>query len=246
MKNIKNRIKTIALSSVIISSLSFPIYADTNDIGVKPVFTLEDGIWYPGHELSKPFVIYNNKSKNIRVNKIKLDIDRIYDEYGFALTSEEFKQVLQHSKVVLKYKDKELYNGSLYTLVEKGVVISPSIKVYRNSEKTLDMSISMDEKYITNASQGLTGEFNIAISYNYESSGGGIIDPEEPDTEGPENPDIENPNIEKPDTDVDGEELPQTGGMINSYTLTGLGLLAAGVGIALDRKSSEKGGKKDE
>lgn len=43
-----------------------------------------------------------------------------------------------------------------------------------------------------------------------------------------------------------GDKLPQTGGIINGATLTVLGIGVAGLGLALDRKSSDKGGKSDE
>ncbi|MEG2457984.1 MAG: hypothetical protein RSB41_03745 [Bacilli bacterium] len=88
--------------------------------------------------------------------------------------------------------------------------------------------------------------------------------PDEPNNpENPENPDKpSNPggNPNKPDkpnkpgsgnnnTNVGGstDKLPQTGGFVNSTTLTILGLSVAGAGIVLDRKSSsKKGGKIDE
>ncbi|MGX4598548.1 LPXTG cell wall anchor domain-containing protein [Faecalimicrobium sp. JNUCC 81] len=99
--------------------------------------------------------------------------------------------------------------------------------------------------------------------------------PEDPDNPGgsedadkPENPnnpggseDTNNPNKpggsedtnkplkpNKPGSNIGGSanRLPQTGGVVNSSILTILGLSVAGVGIALDRKSSsKKGGKID-
>ncbi|MBO3444222.1 hypothetical protein [Clostridium sp. CCUG 7971] len=86
-------------------------------------------------------------------------------------------------------------------------------------------------------------------------------DPDNPggseDTDKPEKPnkpggseDINRPSKpNKPGSNVGGStnKLPQTGGLVNSSTLTILGISVAGVGIALDRKSSsKKGGKIDE
>ena len=52
-------------------------------------------------------------------------------------------------------------------------------------------------------------------------------------------------DVVKPD--IDNEKLPQTGGIINSSTLTFLGVLAIGIGVVIEKKSSlRKGGKDNE
>ena len=62
---------------------------------------------------------------------------------------------------------------------------------------------------------------------------------------------IENPGIDeeyKEDVikpEIDNEKLPQTGGIINSATLTLLGALAIGTGLAIEKRSSSRKGGKD-
>ena len=92
----------------------------------------------------------------------------------------------------------------------------------------------MGKEEITNNAQAIESVFSIALTYKDDDT---ILKPEidEDDKE----------DLVKPDTD--NGKLPQTGGTINSATLTVLGVMAIGTGLVIEKKSSSrKGGKDDE
>ncbi len=88
---------------------------------------------------------------------------------------------------------------------------------------------------MNNDAQSLENIFSIGVAYKIDND-----NLEKPDPGNPENP----------GTHVDGStdgKLPQTGGIINSYSLLAIGTITIGTGILLNRKTSkEKGGKHHE
>ena len=323
MKNIKRTLKSLALGSVVCISITLPSYARPKDSGVvniSPIFTKNDGHWYPGRIQSNNFEMSNNGSRAIRVDKLIIDLtscknyktDKVIDK-----GSSEFRKIAQNSTVTLKSGNKVLFEKTIASLLdESGALLNETIRIGAKSSVNLNMSISMNGEEIGNESQAIQSIFSVGVNYREESSGGdgsgesGSEDtepeePEEPENPGgsedtdkpdkpenpgesedtdkpdkPENPggseDTDKPDkpenpggsedTDKPDkpggsgstnkpgtggneSNVGGStnKLPQTGGFVNSSTLTILGLSVAGVGIALDRKSSsKKGGKIDE
>ena len=217
-----------------------PISANENTkpVEIQQVFTEADGQWYPGRIQSNDFSIKNNRSKGIKVDRlsIKLTSSRNY-KTGITLNqdSSEFKEISQNSVVRLKQGDKVLFEKSMNQLLEEEwTPLNEMISIQSNSDAKLNMTIDMGKEEITNNAQAIESVFSIALTYKDDDT---ILKPEidEDDKE----------DLVKPDTD--NGKLPQTGGIINSATLTVLGVMAIGTGLVIEKKSSSrKGGKDDE
>ena len=236
----KNSIKLIALSAIMAMCSVIPISANENTkpVEIQQVFTEADGQWYPGRIQSNDFSIKNNRSKGIKVDRlsIKLTSSRNY-KTGITLNqdSSEFKEISQNSVVRLKQGDKVLFEKSMNQLLEEEwTPLNEMISIQSNSDAKLNMTIDMGKEEITNNAQAIESVFSIALTYKDDDT---ILKPEidEDDKE----------DLVKPDTD--NGKLPQTGGIINSATLTVLGVMAIGTGLVIEKKSSSrKGGKDDE
>lgn len=236
----KNSIKLISLSAIMAMCSVIPISANENTkpVEIQQVFTEADGQWYPGRIQSNDFSIKNNRSKGIKVDRlsIKLTSSRNY-KTGITLNqdSSEFKEISQNSVVRLKQGDKVLFEKSMNQLLEEEwTPLNEMISIQSNSDAKLNMTIDMGKEEITNNAQAIESVFSIALTYKDDDT---ILKPEidEDDKE----------DLVKPDTD--NGKLPQTGGIINSATLTVLGVMAIGTGLVIEKKSSSrKGGKDDE
>lgn len=242
----KNGIKLISLSAIMTMCFVMPISADENTkpVEIQQVFTDADGQWYPGRIQSNDFSIKNNRSKGIKVDRlsIKLTSSRNY-KTGITLNkdSKEFQEISQNSIVTLKQGDKVLFEKNMSQLLEEEwTPLNEMISISSNSDAVLNMNIDMGKEEITNNAQAIESIFSIALTYKDDDNT--TVKPEI-DDEGDE--DDNNDVVIKPD--IDDGKLPQTGGIINSATLTLLGAVAIGTGIVIEKKSSSrKGGKDDE
>lgn len=228
----------------VISILSIvPIYAEDVEISIDPIFTQEDGLWYPSRIESKDFNITNNKDTNITIDRIYMDLKSIKNtENNQVLNKEsnEFKELTQHSTVTLKYKDKEILKERLDKIVFKdGVTLRTKIDINSNEKSLLNMTIDMDEE-MNNDTQTLECIFSIGVGYKIDDTNPTV----KPET--PVNPPTNPGSPVKPGTEVGSEsdKLPQTGGILNSASLICIGAIAIGTGLILNKKSSKgKGGK---
>lgn len=234
--------KLFIISAISILSI-VPIYAEDVDISIDPIFTQEDGLWYPSRIESKDFNITNNKDTNITIDRIYMDLKSIKNtENNQVLNKEsnEFKELTQHSTVTLKYKDKEILKERLDKIVFKdGVTLRTKIDINSNEKSLLNMTIDMDEE-MNNDAQTLESIFSIGVGYKIDDTNPTV----KPET--PVNPPTNPGSPVKPGTEVGSEsdKLPQTGGILNSASLICIGTIAIGTGLILNKKSSqEKGGK---
>lgn len=234
----KYGMKLISLSAIMTMCFAIPINADENakPVEIHQVFTDEDGQWYPGRIQSNDFSITNNRSKAIKVDRlsIKLTSSRNY-KTGNILNedSSEFKEIAQNSIVKLKHGNKVLFEKNMSQLLEEEwTPLNEIVSIQSNSDAKLNMTIDMGKEEITNNAQAIESIFSIALTYKE-------------DEETPESPGQGEGKPENPDTNND--KLPQTGGIINSATLTLLGAVAIGTGLVIEKKySSRKGGENHE
>lgn len=232
MKLNKRIIQIFIISSILIIT---PIntFADTNkDISIDHIFTNEDGLWYPGRIESKDFAIGNNREEKIVVDRLSIELNSIKDirnNIFLDKSSKEFKELSKNSIVKLTYEGNILFEAGLDEIISKNnIVLSREISIKPNEKAVLNMTIDMLEE-MNNDAQGLENIFNIGVSYKVDDS----------EIKLP----IDSTNTVKPDTDLNGvNKLPQTGGVINSVSLIAIGSLAIGVGVALNKKSSDKEG----
>ncbi len=235
-----NCTKLISLSAIMTMCFVVPINADENTkpVEIQQVFTEADGQWYPGRIQSNDFSIINNRNKGIKVDRlsIKLTSSRNY-KTGITLNqdSSEFKEISQNSIVTLKQGDKVLFKKNMSQLLqEEWTPLNEKIAINSNSDAVLNMTIDMGKEEITNNAQAIESIFSIALTYKEDEST--VVEPEI---------DEDKDEVVKPD--IDDDKLPQTGGIINSATLTVLGVVAIGTGLVIDKKSSSrKGGRDDE
>ena len=232
----KNIIKLMSLTAIMTMCSAIPVNANENSVEIQPVFTDEDLQWYPGIIQSNDFSIKNNRSKGIKVDRlsIKLTSSKNY-KTGVILNqdSSEFKEISENSMVKLKYGDKLLFEKSMNQLLEEDwTPLNEMISIEPNSYVDLNMTIDMGKEEITNNAQDIESIFSISLTYK--------------DDDTALKPDIDEDNKEdlvKPDEDKG--KLPQTGGIINSTTLTVLGAIAIGTGLVIEKKSSSTKGGKD-
>lgn len=215
-----------------------PINADGNikPVEIQQVFTEADGQWYPGRIQSNDFSIKNNRSKGIKVDRlsIKLTSSRNY-KTGKVLNedSSEFKEISQNSIVTLKQGDKVLFEKNMSQLLEEEwTPLDEMISISPNSDTVLNMTIDIGKEEVTNNAQAIESIFSISLTYK-----------EDDDVVNPEIDEEDKEDVVKPDKD--NEKLPQTGGIINSVTLTFLGAVAIGTGLVIENKSSSRKGGKD-
>ena len=230
--------KIIIISSILLFTCTNS-YADSSEyISIDPILNRDDSIWYPGRVESRDFYITNNSEKEIIVDRLYINLKSSkYLHTGEVLdsNSNKFKELSQNSTVRLTYKENILFEDKLYNLInEKGIVLSQEIGINPNGKSMLNMTRDMDEN-MNNDAQSLENIFSIGVAYKIDND-----NLEKPDPGNPENP----------GTHVDGStdgKLPQTGGIINSYSLLAIGTITIGTGILLNRKTSkEKGGKHHE
>ena len=232
MKINKKIIQTFIISSILFIA-PINIFADTNkDISIDHIFTNEDGLWYPGRIESKDFAIGNNREEKIVVDRLSIELKSIKDirnDIFLDKSSKEFKELSKNSIVKLTYEGNILFEAGLDEIISKNnIVLSREISIKPNEKAVLNMTIDMLEE-MNNDAQGLENIFNIGVSYKVDDS----------EIKLP----IDSTNTVKPDTDLNGvNKLPQTGGVINSVSLIAIGSLAIGVGVALNKKSSDKEG----
>lgn len=234
----KNIRKLMSLTAIMTMCSVIPINANENvkPVEIQPVFTDSDMQWYPGIIQSNDFSIKNNRSQGIKVDRlsIKLTSSKNY-KTGVILSqdSSEFKEISENSMVKLKYGDKLLFEKSMDQLLEEEwTPLNEIISIEPNSYVDLNMTIDMGKEEITNNAQAIKSIFSISLTYK--------------DDDTSLKPDIDEDNKEdlvKPDEDKG--KLPQTGGIINSTTLTVLGAIAIGTGLVIEKKSSSTKGGKD-
>lgn len=234
MKISRKIIQILTITSII--SL-FPIssYADYGDITIDQSFTYEDGFWKPGRIESKDFYINNNKKNDISIDRLYISLKSSeYWKTGEKLdiNSKKFKEFAKYSTVTLKHGNNVLFKDKFENLLSKnGIKLSKDIEIKSNSKELLNMTIDMDLE-MNNDAQALNNVFTIGVAYKIEE-----------DEVPPNNPD----DSVDTDTEVDGgssDNLPQTGGIINSSSLVALGVVSIGTGAVLNKKSDKKGGGK--
>lgn len=232
MVNLK-KIKILVVAIIILFTPSNIYASNMEDILIDQISTQEEGVWYPERVESKDFYIINNKENNIIIEKLYIQLEsckNLKKNQLLDIGSRQFKELSTNSTVKLYYKDKLLFQDKLYNLLsEKGVALEEKVVIESNGKELLNMTIDMD-KNMNNDAQDLENIFSIGVSYK-------IYKDELVTSDFPINTD----KLVNSYTDMGGssdEILPQTGGIINSFSLIVLGILIIVVGISLNRKSS--------
>ena len=232
----KRIIKILAITSII-SSFSISSYAENKYITIDSSFTYEDGYWKPGRIESKSFYINNHKSNKISIDRLYLDLKSSeYWKTGEKLdiNSKQFKEFAKYSTVTLKHDDDVLFKDTFKNLLSKdGIILSKDININANDNELLNMTIDMDLE-MNNDAQALNNVFTIGVAYTQDDTNpDGGEDGTNPDGGG----DGSSPDGQE--NGIDSDNLPQTGGIINSTSLVALGVVAIGTGAVLNKKSKK-------
>lgn len=240
MIKIKETVKS-GMVILIMMTLATKSYAeiDSEDIVIYPILTKKQELWYPGKIESKDFYIINNKEDNIIIDKLYMQLDSskcLRKNEILDIKREKYLEISEHSTVKITYKDKLVLESELNELIhEKGFVLSEEISIKPNEKELLSMTIEMTEEMaeqMDNNSQAIENIINIGVSYKVDTDIG-IGESTDVETGG-----IEENNFIK---------LPQTGGLVNSISLLVLGIITVGIGMILNKKTSNnEGGKHDE
>ena len=216
---------------------------DSEDIVIYPILTKKQELWYPGKIESKDFYIINNKEDNIIIDKLYMQLGLskcLRKNETLDIKREQYLEISEHSTVKITYKDKIVLESELNELIhEKGFVLSEEISIKPNDKELLNMTIEMTEEMaeqMDNNSQAIENIINIGVSYKVDTD-------TDIDTDVGESTDVENSGRGENNFD----KLPQTGGLVNSVSLLVLGTIAVGIGMILNKKTSNnEGGKHDE
>lgn len=246
MIKIKETVKS-GMVILIMMTLATKSYAeiDSEDIVIYPILTKKQELWYPGKIESKDFYIINNKEDNIIIDKLYMQLESskyLRKNEILDIKREQYLEICDHSTVKITYKDKLVLESELNELIhEKGFVLSEEISIKPNDKELLNMTIEMTEEMaeqMNNNSQAIENIFNIGVSYKVDTDTDIDID-----TDVGESTDVENSGRGENNFD----KLPQTGGLVNSVSLLVLGTIAVGIGMILNKKTSNnEGGKQDE
>ena len=244
MIKIKDTVKS-GMVILIMMTLATKSYAeiDSEDIVIYPILTKKQELWYPGKIESKDFYIINNKEDNIIIDKLYMQLGLskcLRKNETLDIKREQYLEISEHSTVKITYKDKIVLESELNELIhEKGFVLSEEISIKPNDKELLNMTIEMTEEMaeqMDNNSQAIENIINIGVSYKVDTD-------TDIDTDVGESTDVENSGRGENNFD----KLPQTGGLVNSVSLLVLGTIAVGIGMILNKKTSNnEGGKHDE
>lgn len=244
MIKIKETVKS-GMVILIMMTLATKSYAeiDSEDIVIYPILTKKQELWYPGKIESKDFYIINNKEDNIIIDKLYMQLGLskcLRKNETLDIKREQYLEISEHSTVKITYKDKIVLESELNELIhEKGFVLSEEISIKPNDKELLNMTIEMTEEMaeqMDNNSQAIENIINIGVSYKVDTD-------TDIDTDVGESTDVENSGRGENNFD----KLPQTGGLVNSVSLLVLGTIAVGIGMILNKKTSNnEGGKHDE
>lgn len=231
----------VILIMVVLATKSYAeINSEDIDIAIYPILTKKQGLWYPGKIESKDFYIINNKEDNISIDKLYMQLElcrNLRTNEILDIEHDKFKEVAEHSIVKMTYKDKLIFESELNELThEKGIVLSEEIYIKSNDKELLNMTIEMTEEMaeqMDNNSQDLENIFNIGVSYKVDTN---------TDVDTDINTDIDVGESTDGENGGSGEnnfdKLPQTGGLANSVSLLVLGTIAVGIGMILNKKTS--------
>ena len=213
MKLGKKIIQIITIASII---PLFPISASAEykDVTIDQSFTFEDGLWKPGRVESKDFYINNNKENDI-------SIDRLY----ISLKSSEYwknGEVLD----INSEKFKEFAKHSTVTLKHEGNVLFEDKFENLLSEDGIKLSKNINVQSNDKELLNMTIDMDLEMDNDAQALNNiftiGIAYTMEEISDSP-------------------EKLPETG--VNTAILVGLGAVAIGAGVVLNKKG---GGKHNE
>lgn len=248
MKNIKRVMKSLAVSCIVCISITVPSFAYQNENVSIQIYQQPNKLLKPGASEVIKFVIKNNTNQKMTVDKIyMMEKSKTVDEKPSL--SKKFEEMAKYTDITIKQTGNEsnkVKSGLKDMLGEKnGVNLKNNVSIYPGKEQSFDMTIDMNEA-MGNDAQSLSKVFSLGTVYNLTSSGGGTTDPDKPTDPSKPGQSHKPSNSNRSNVGGSTDKLPQTGSIVNSTTLTVLGIAVAGLGIALDRKSSNKGGKSDE
>lgn len=184
--------KKIIHTSILISMMSIfsisSVYAEQKQIIIDPIFTQEQGNWYPGRVETKDFYITNNSKNTIEIDRLYIQLKssrNLNTNEALNINSKQFKELSKNSIVKLIHKDKLLFKDKLENLLsENGIVLSQKISIKSNEKALLNMTIDMDEK-MNNEAQYLENIFSIGVTYTVGTNPEPPGPPVEPDNPGP-------------------------------------------------------------
>lgn len=250
MKLIKRILTILSISSIICINFILPVFADkkiNEDILIQ-IYDKQDLLYQPGAYEKVGFTIENKTDKDMSIKKIYfMEKSRVN---GINM-GKAFEEMAKHTTIIIEEQGNEdnKVSSNLNNILgeNNGINLPQFVGISPNEKKDFILTVDMDEA-MNNDAQGISRVFSLGVIYNLDSNGG-VINPDEPsnpDTDNPTKPD--KPEIDNVDDNLDNstDRLPQTGGIINSTSLTLLGMAVVGLGIVLDKKSSNKGGKSDE
>lgn len=221
-------ITIITMCTICLTTIN--IVASEKAVIIESIFNDNDGIWHPGRSESKGFYIINNNNYDISIDRLYIKLNRLtHLELNKELDKKSinFKELGNGTDIKLTYKDKELFNDKLVNILDKDSIKLPQyINIKSKQKQLLNMSIKID-KNLKNEAQSLEGIFNIGVRYRAD------------DMESTHKINLQSLKNHSHKFNDKFYELPQTGGIINSMTLSLIGIILIAIGIFLNKKLSK-------
>lgn len=149
----------------------------TTDNNNDKLFSEEDGLWSPGENIVKKITLENGKESNIRIEKLYLEPNKMYDlinDKSIGKHSKEYKHILSNIEIVILDENKnELYAGD-YKETKNGANLNKNINLNAKEKKNLYLGIRVSEN-LGNEGQGIRVDFDTIIGYSILDDNGAVI-----------------------------------------------------------------------
>lgn len=210
-------IGTLLISLLLLATTEALAIPQTTDILIESIdganegiFSDRDGLWQPGMEKTREFVIINNSDENINIKELNIT-DKIL-KY-----TDEYMEFIENTNVSILDDGELLYKGSFKDTFNKSYIkLDDSIVIRNAGKKILEMKIETLDSMNNTANSTMKIGLDFSLEVRYELL--------ELDTEiKPEKDDEKELN-----SDIGNSSIPVTGDRMGS-----LGKMAIAIGILL-------------
>ena len=168
----KKLLNSVCLALVIVSlsksiyetkaySLQDDVVLEVIGESYESIFNKEkDGLWAPGDTKTNSFIVYNNSSNDIKLERVAFENNINYegnDDKNILVKNSSIKITDESGKV--------LYTGSLENLFNKYEMINDDVRIPSGESKKLNMTININEN-LGNEAQDIYENLKFLINYS--------------------------------------------------------------------------------
>lgn len=126
------------------------------------IFSERDGLWQPGMEKTKEFVIINNSDDDIKFKELNIT-DKV-SKYTY-----KYMEFIENTNISILDSGELLYKGSFKDTFNKSYIkLDDSITIRKTGEKVLEMKIETLDSINNTANRTMKIGLNFSLGINYE------------------------------------------------------------------------------